>query len=154
MIDCDLRNPTVSKISGIKNNIGLTNILTASIKVGDAITSDENISGLDVILSGPIPPNPSELLGSNAMERLLDLLKASYDHIIVDTPPVNLITDAAILSTKVDGTLLVVNHGLTKKEDLQNAIRNINQVGGNVIGACLNMVPIKHKKYGYGYGYY
>lgn len=153
LMDCDLRNPTVSKISGIKNNVGITNILTTSIKVGDAITSDENTPGLDVILSGPIPPNPSELLGSNAMERLLDLLKGAYDHIIVDTPPVNLITDAAILSTKVDGTLLVVNHGSTKKEDLQNAIRNIEQVGGNVIGACLNMVPIKHKKYGYGYGY-
>lgn len=154
LIDGDLRNPTISKFIGIENNIGITNILTSPIKLGDAIISDEKIKSLDIILSGPIPPNPAELLGSRAMEKLLNVIREEYDHIIIDTPPTNLITDAAILSTKVDGTLFVVNHGETKREDFQGAIRNIEQVGGNIIGACLNKMPMKHKKYGYGYGYY
>lgn len=150
VIDCDLRNPTVGKLIDCNNSQGITNLLTGSLTLDQVLLKDSKLKNLHYLLSGPIPPNPSELLGSRSMQNLLDSLKGNYDLILIDTAPSNVVSDTSILATKVDGIVFVVNHGKTKKAELSSALRSIEQVGGNVIGVVLNKVPMKSKQYGYG----
>lgn len=150
VIDCDLRNPTVGKLIDCNNSQGITNLLTGSLTLDQVLLKDSKLKNLHYLLSGPIPPNPSELLGSRSMQNLLDSLKGNYDLILIDTAPSNVVSDTPILATKVDGIVFVVNHGKTKKAELSSALRSIEQVGGNVIGVVLNKVPMKSKQYGYG----
>lgn len=150
VIDCDLRNPTVGKLIDCNNSQGITNLLTGSLTLDQVLLKDSKLKNLHYLLSGPIPPNPSELLGSRSMQNLLDSLKGNYDLILIDTAPSNVVSDTSILATKVDGIVFVVNHGQTKKAELSSALRSIEQVGGNVIGVVLNKVPMKSKQYGYG----
>lgn len=150
VIDCDLRNPTVGKLIDCNNSQGITNLLTGSLTLDQVLLKDSKLKNLHYLLSGPIPPNPSELLGSRSMQNLLDSLKGNYDLILIDTAPSNVVSDTPILATKVDGIVFVVNHGKTKKAELSSALRSIEQVGGNVIGVVLNKVPMKSKQFGYG----
>lgn len=151
VIDCDLRKPRLHKMFKLSNTTGMTNVLA-----GQAILNDvTQITGSDltVITSGPLPPNPSELLGSKAMKKLLDDLKARYDIVLVDAPPVGIVTDAAVLSTIVDGTILVVASGKTEIDGAKRAKQLLENVGARILGVTMTMIPVSKKGY-YGYQYY
>ncbi|WP_153551135.1 CpsD/CapB family tyrosine-protein kinase [Ligilactobacillus murinus] len=151
LIDSDLRRPTIEATFNIINPIGLTNYLTEqSVSVND-IFYKTSIDKLYIIPSGPIPPNPSELIGSKKMEKLIKMLEDAFDLIIYDAPPVLSVTDAQILSTKVDGTIIVVRVNKTEKEAVKQAVELIKHVNGKIIGTILNDVVGESNGY---YGYY
>lgn len=152
LIECDLRRPKAAQRLGLDDAVGVTSVLVGRVKDEDAIqTHDE--SGLDFIAAGPIPPNPAELLQSKAMSDLLDVVRSAYDVVILDAPPLLPVTDAAILSAKADGALLVVGHGKVTREQIRLSLERLDQVDADLVGLVLNRVPAKGKSYGYGYGY-
>lgn len=150
LIDCDLRKPSLHRKFKISNLVGLSDVLIGKEKINDAINKyNEN---LHILTSGKLPPNPSEMLGSKAMARLLEELKERYDIIILDTAPLHAVTDAQILSTKVDGTILVVRAEKTKRDSVKQAKALLDKVGANILGTVLNGVENTRKKYYYYYG--
>lgn len=149
LIDCDLRKPSVHKQFRISNNIGLSDVVMDNSKLKKAINKHNEY--LDILPSGKIPPNPSELLGSKAMENLLNELQKEYDIIILDTPPVQAVTDSQILSTKVDGVILVVRAERTKKDSVKFAKESLQKVKANIIGVVLNGGERTRDKYYYYY---
>lgn len=151
LIDCDLRKPTVHKKFGITNSSGLSEVIVGKVDLKDAMK--EFNKNLTIITSGKIPPNPSEMLGSNNMQRFLDELKRHYDCIILDTPPVLAVTDAQILSRNADGMVLVIRAGRTKKDMVLKAKKQIENVGGKIIGTILNAVDSKNGRNNYYYYY-
>lgn len=158
LIDADMRKGRQYSIFGISPRPGLANYLAASDKNADLIDMEKyvqktEIDGLYVISAGNVPPNPSELLITPQMQRLLDRLSTQFDIIIVDAPPCELVTDAAILSRMVDSTVIVTAHKFTKKASLQRTIKSIKNVGGKIAGVVLNKVPIDAKKYEKSYYY-
>lgn len=154
LIDLDLRNPSVKNMPSQENNIGVTTVIMKKATLSDASTQDTEQENLDIISSGPIPPNPTELIASDSMKSLLDELSNNYDYVIIDTPPVGILTDAAIISTLSDGVLLVIKSGSTKKEMVKKAIDNIEKVNGNILGAIMTFVNVKNSQYGNYYGSY
>lgn len=146
LIDCDLRNPTVAKRLEINHTLGLTNVLVKNMNYEDVMIQHE---GINLILSGPIPPNPPELVGSKKMEDFLASIYERFDYIILDTPPAGMLTDAAILSRSADGTLVIVAEGETEKRDLARTFETIENVGGNIIGVVMTKVK-SVKQSGYG----
>ncbi len=154
LIDLDLRNPSVKNMTSQENNIGVTTVIMKKATLSDASTKDTEQENLDIISSGPIPPNPTELIASDSMKSILDKLTINYDYIIIDTPPVGILTDAAIISTLADGVLLVIKAGSTKKEMVKKAIDNIEKVNGNILGAIMTFVNVKNSQYGNYYGSY
>ena len=155
LVEGDLRRPRVSEYLGIVGEVGLTNLLVGSVDVEDAV-QQAGESGLNVIASGPTPPNPSELLQSQAMTDLVAKLRQRADIVLVDSPPLLPVADAAILSTHADGAILVTRHGHTKTDQIRQAVANLEQVGGRLLGTVLTMTPTKGPdayRYGYGYGY-
>lgn len=150
LIDCDLRKPSLHKLFRISNNYGLSDLLLHR-KTMEEVAVKYN-EGLTVVPAGKIPPNPSEMLGSKAMGTFLDEMKKHFDYIIIDTPPIGAVTDSQVLSTKVDGTILVVKAGQTKKDVVMNSINAIKKVNGNIIGTVLNGVEQSKNKYYYYYG--
>ena len=149
LVDCDLRKSSIHKHFKISNNIGLTDLLVGNYKSEEAIYKHDD--NLHVLTAGKSTPNPSEMLGSKAMERFLEEAKEKYDYVIIDTPPVIAVTDAQILSTKVDGTILVVHAGQTKKQIVMTAVDLLKKVGANIIGTVLNSVEMKGSNYYYYY---
>lgn len=149
IIDCDLRKPVVHKNFRISNSIGLSEFLIGKAEFSKVVYKHE--SGLHVLPSGLVPPNPAEMLASRAMEHLLTQLEEKYDYIILDTPPVNAVTDSKILSTKVDGTILVVKYGYTKKDAVIEAVKGLRAVKANIIGTVFNGEENQRGKY---YHYY
>ena len=146
LVDCDMRNPSVSKHIDINQPKGLTNIL---VNKEDPHTVMVQHEGVDIIFAGPIPPNPAELIGSRSMENLLENLKHEYDYVLLDTPPAGMLTDGAILSSAADGTILVIAEGETERADLGRTIEQIKNVGGNIIGVVMNKVKsVKSSNYG------
>jgi capsular exopolysaccharide synthesis family protein len=152
LIECDLRRPKAAGRLELDAAVGVTSVLVGRVKLTDAVQIHE-ASGLEFIASGPIPPNPAELLQSQAMSELLDQARDSYDVVILDTPPLLPVTDAAILSVKADGAMLVVSHRTVTKEQVRHSIERLAQVDAYLVGIVLNKVPSKRKTYGYGYGY-
>lgn len=151
LVDSDLRRPTVSATFKMKNPMGITSCLADSnVKIRE-IVYKTSVPNLYVIPSGPIPPNPSELIGSNKMLKLINALNEQSDLVIYDAPPVLSVTDAQLLSTRVDGTVLVVRENQTEKESIKTAIKLIEHVNGNIIGTILNDVHATSNGY---YGYY
>ncbi len=154
ILDCDLRKPTLYKKLGLPNNIGMTNILIQEKKLDECII-ETKISNLYAITSGPVPPNPAELLNSKRMERLLRELEGIFDIILIDAPPVIAVTDAQILSRMCSGTMLLTCYGKTEKEAIIKAKDLIVKSGGNLIGVVLNKVPrTSSGYYGKYYGEY
>ncbi|TJX12821.1 CpsD/CapB family tyrosine-protein kinase [Tissierella creatinini] len=154
LVDCDMRKPRIHKVFGINNREGLTNILMGEKVLADVeYRGEESIKSLTVVTSGPIPPNPSELLGSRRMKDFLEDMRDHFDMIIIDSPPINLVTDSAILSTIADGTIMVVEVGKTEAEAAINGKELLDKVNANLLGVVLNKIPTKERSY-YNYGYY
>lgn len=151
VIDCDLRKPSLHKKFRISNTSGLSDVLIGKVKVDEAVHSYAN--NLDVLTSGKLPPNPSEMLGSKTMENLIKALKENYDIIVLDSTPLQAVTDAQILSTKADGTVLVVRAGRTKRDSAIQAKSLLDKVGANIVGVVLNGVDNTRRKYYYYYGH-
>ena len=149
LIDCDLRKPSIHKKFKISNLVGLSDVLVGKAEIAKVVHKYNN--NLVILTSGKIPPNPSEMLSSKAMTNLLENLKETFDYIILDTPPVQAVTDSQILSTKADGTLLVVRAEKTKKESVHNAVNLLRKVNANIIGAVLNGIDSSRGKYYYYY---
>lgn len=150
LIDCDLRKPSLHKKFRISNNKGLSDAIINKDKLNDCI--QKRTEYLDILTSGKIPPNPSEMLGSEAMSSLLDELSNIYDVIVLDTPPVLAVTDAQILSTKVDGTILVVRAEKTKKDTVIAAKGVLDKVNADILGTVLNGGDKNKGNYYYYYG--
>ncbi|HYF75403.1 MAG TPA: CpsD/CapB family tyrosine-protein kinase [Candidatus Nitrosocosmicus sp.] len=138
LIDTDLRKPTIHSYIQAEDFSGLTNIIVQGINYREVLYSNINTKNLDVIISGPIPPNPSEILGSAKMRYLVERLEQEYDMIILDSPPVGMVTDAAVLSTITDGVIVVCLTGKTKREDLGKSIDSLKKVNANLLGVVMN----------------
>jgi len=149
LIDCDLRKPALHKRFKLSNTTGLSEIILE--KETNVIVGQRYNENLIVITGGTIPPNPSEMLGSKYMSNLIEALRELYDYVILDTPPIQLVTDAQILSAKADGTILVVRAEETKKSSVHNAIDLLRKVNANIIGIVLNGVDIKESNNNYYY---
>lgn len=152
LIDADLRRPTLAKLFGLNNWTGLTTAILATDELDDCIV-DSGVPGLSVITSGPIPPNPAELLGSSRMTAILSKLETAYDILIIDSPPVLAVTDAAVLSPKVSGVLLTVRSGAVSRVQVQRAKTALEAVGARLLGVVLGAVDWEGKN-GYYYYYY
>ncbi|MTI72000.1 MAG: polysaccharide biosynthesis tyrosine autokinase [Firmicutes bacterium] len=153
LIDSDLRKPTIHKHFKISNDKGLISCLLEDIDYERIIFSTV-ISGFDVLTSGRVPPNPSELMDSKKMRGFINSVKKEYDLVIIDTPPVGMVTDATVLSTVTDGVLLVFETGETIIKVSQNAKNLLDKVKANVLGVVLNKIPVKEGYYKYYYNNY
>ncbi|MBR6934674.1 MAG: CpsD/CapB family tyrosine-protein kinase [Clostridia bacterium] len=161
LIDADLRKPKLHKFFNTDYTHGLSRFLIGQETLNDALFRTP-VKNLDLMTSGIIPPNPSELLGSSRMKLFLEKAEEYYDYIIIDTPPINVVTDAAVLSKIVSGVLIVVHYGSTDRDDFQKAKNQLQMVGANIIGFSVVGVRSEHKGYykkyyksydSYGYGY-
>lgn len=137
LIDADMRKATVHKTFLLNNGVGLSNVLSTDMKVSDAVQRTV-VPNLYVMTSGPKSPNPSELLGSTRMDQLIKELRSDYDFVIFDMPPIVAVTDAQIIASKADGTMLVVRENYTRKDSLQKARELLSMVNANVLGAVFN----------------
>lgn len=157
LVDCDMRKSTISRYLHIpRDHMGLTNTLTGKdrTQLANAMVNYKDL-GIVVLPVGTLPPNPSELLATKAMENTFEALKQVYDYIIVDTPPVSVVTDAAVLCKYVDGALLVVRPGVTTIEGAQLSKKNLEAVNARILGVVMNGYDVKKagKKDGYYYSY-
>lgn len=155
LINGDLRRPRLEERLGLESAVGLTSVLVGRIDAPSAVQSHER-SGLDVLGSGPIPPNPAELLQSHAMSELLKNLRDEYDMILIDAPPLLPVTDAALLAAHADGALIIARHGRTTRDQLHACLERLHAVDAQAVGVVINMVPTRRlgrAGYGYGYGY-
>ncbi|TFV52993.1 polysaccharide biosynthesis tyrosine autokinase [Blastococcus sp. TF02A-35] len=148
LVDADLRRPAIAERLGLEGAAGLTTVLLGRAGLPDLV-QEWGTSGLHVLTAGPVPPNPSELLGSPAMRRLLEAAREEYDHVVVDTAPVLPVADAAILSRSVDGVLLLANVTRVRRAQLTEALRSLAQVEAGVQGVVLNQVHREADVYGY-----
>ncbi len=152
IVDADLRRPRVASSLGLDPAIGLTTALVGKTDLADAIQVHEP-SGLHVLASGAKPPNPTEILQSRVTHDLLRRLRTSYDMVIIDAPPLLPVADASVLSTLADGTILVIRHGNTTRDQVSEAISRVTQVGSRLYGVVVNMVA-KRAVGSYYYYYY
>jgi len=166
LIDADMRKSVQHKIFELVNKKGLSTAVS-KMHTPDECIQKNVMENLDIMTAGPIPPNPSELLASEAMEQMLHTLSEQYDVILIDTPPVNVVTDAMELAKYISGIVLVVRYGRTTDEDVDNVFDRVKLANMNLLGFILNGVKSKHAGYyskygkgkyyykkGYGYGYY
>lgn len=152
LIDADMRKPSVHKKLRIANDKGLSSILVGFSTLEES-TNNVN-QNFDVITAGPTPPNPSELLGSDQMADLLSKLEGTYDYIILDTPPVNIVPDALVVAPKTSGVAFVVQDGITPHEQFKKALNSIEFAGARMLGVILNGSSLSaNKKYKYRYRY-
>ncbi|WP_237197441.1 polysaccharide biosynthesis tyrosine autokinase [Rothia nasimurium] len=152
IIDADLRRPTIAKKFKIDSKVGLTQVLAGQVELADAVRQFEDTQ-LFILPAGRIPPNPSELLGSDKMRQLISELSGEFT-VVVDVPPVLPVTDAALLSTAVDGVVLVATVGKTRKENLAEATSNLRKVSASILGVVINRAPrtgLGNSYYGFAY---
>lgn len=154
LIDADLRRPMIHHYFGLANRFGLSDLFVQPIeKIGDALQPTTS-ARLAVITSGSLPPNPSELLTSQRMDTIFEKLMQGFDTILIDTPPILSVTDAAAMSRAVDGVILVVKPGATKISALRLSINTLHTVKANILGVVLNEVNPTNRRYGYYYNQY
>ena len=155
IVEADLRRPKVTRYLGLVGGVGLTNILTGSADL-DEVLQRYGEGGVGVLGAGPLPPNPGEMLASTHMRSLLDKLRGENDFVLVDAPPLLPVADSSGLAVHMDGILLSVRYGNTRRDQVQQAAATIARVGGRILGVVLNIVPPKAQMataYGYGYDY-
>lgn len=150
LVDCDFRKPVQHKKFEIEQD-GVTNYIIRGRSL-DTLVQKEVLPNLDVLTSGPIPPNPSELLGSTKMQEVLEWGKAHYDMVVVDLPPILAVADAAVLGHTLDGVIMVVASGQVAPQEAKEAKKRLQQANVNILGVVMNKMP-QHRKYGY-YQYY
>lgn len=153
LIDCDMRNPTVHKNFNLSNKVGLSSCISMGTALSDAVQKT-SIEGLYALTGGVLPPNPSDLLGSEQMKNVLQRAKEQYDYVLIDTPPVMPVTDALIVGRFVDGMILVIASAEIKVEMARDVKNQLVNAGANILGVVLNKVRSEHHGYGYGYYYY
>ena len=146
LIDCDLRLPRIARLLTVVKTPGISNVLVGLSTLDEAIQQTQ-YHGLDVISSGDIPPNPSELLGSGRMQDVLEELKKRYDYIFIDTTPVNVVSDTLVLSKFLSGVILIVRSGISEKESIKNAVEQLKFVNANILGMIFNAVQEQKSKY-------
>ena len=154
LVDGDLRRPGIATMLGLEGAVGLTTVLVGRSDLEASIQVHRD-SGVHVLTAGPVPPNPSEILQSQATRDLLHRLRVMYDLVIIDAPPLLPVADAAITAAQVDGAIVVVRHGRTGRDQLRHAIERLDQVGARTFGMVVNMTPRRRRRgfYGYEYGY-
>lgn len=140
LVDCDLRRPVQHELFGLANRTGLTNLFLEELDP-QQVLQDTRQPGLRVLTSGPLPPNPAELVGSRKMERIIEALKSHADIVLFDTPPVLAVTDAAVLATRLDAAILVVRAGRSKRDLARKARDTLLKVNARLLGVVLNDVP-------------
>ena len=151
LIDSDLRRPTLHRIFGLGNSRGLTTALLEGLSLTE-VAQPTAVSGLFVLTSGPLPPNPAELVGSNRMREALEAAVADFDLVLLDSPPVVSVADAVALATFADGVVMVVQTGKVPHEVIRRATSQILAVKGRILGVVMNGVNLKRD--GYYYDYY
>ena len=152
LVDADLRRPRVDQLFGLERSVGLTTVLTGRIDLADAVQQVSQSSDLSVLTAGALPPNPSELLSSAAMERLLTEMNQQFDVVIIDSPPVVGVSDPSGLATLVSGVLLVVSaDGRTHRDQFAQALENLRFVQAKLFGLVLNRVDLGRRQGYYGY---
>jgi capsular exopolysaccharide synthesis family protein len=151
LVDADLRKPTVHYTFNLTNTFGLTSVLSKQMQLVEAVNESE-IENLGILTSGPIPPNPAELLGSKAMNHFLAEARQHFDVIIFDTPPMLAVTDAQVLANKCDGSILVVYSGKTEMDEAAKAKELLSSAKGKLLGAVLNHKKLQSSDYYYYYG--
>jgi polysaccharide biosynthesis transport protein len=156
IIDADMRRPRLHKVFKVSNTMGLSSFLSGNQEFGDSLVKHTDIPNLDVITSGPLPPNPAELLSSFRLRDIIDGLYPLYNFIIFDTPPILGLADAAITSTQTDGVIMVVRSGQTPKDAAMQAKKVLEGVNAKVLGVVLNAINEPNMRYGYSsyYQYY
>ncbi|MDO5452451.1 MAG: CpsD/CapB family tyrosine-protein kinase [Eubacteriales bacterium] len=155
VVDCDLRKPSLNRYLKLGRNFkGVTDILTGNATVEEALIQFEDL-GIHVLTAGAVPPNPSEMLSAEPMQKLVEDLKGAFDYVILDTPPVSVVTDAAILGRYADGALLCVRSDYAPKETVQLAKERLTAVGVRILGVVLTGFDAKndHKSSAYSYTY-
>jgi len=151
ILDCDFRKPVIHRLFGFRNVRGVVDALAGERKLQD--NWKEPMEGLKVVTVGPIPPNPTELLGTRRFSELLASLREEFDYVLIDAPPVGMVSDPAILATQGDGVLLISDAQNTRKGSVRQAMRSLEAVGAPVLGTVMNNVEVpKGDNYHY-YGY-
>lgn len=152
LVDGDMRRPMLSTYLNLVGTAGFSSVLSGGAALSEVL-QESAVSGLSVLTSGPVPPNPSELLGSLAAKKILSELREKFDYVIVDSSPLLAVTDAAILATNADGVLIMARFGQTKRDQLTHAIKNLEDVDAAVLGAVFTMTPARGST-SYSYTYY
>jgi succinoglycan biosynthesis transport protein ExoP len=152
--DCDLRHPQAHAYFGLTNRVGMSTLFAQSLNALNEIRQPTKLAKLFLVTTGPLPPNPAELMGSQRMQSILATMRQSADVILIDTPPALVVTDAAALAPSVDGVLLVVRPGKTRASALKQTLEQLRQVNARVLGVVMNDVSTRGKPYGYHYKYY
>ncbi len=148
VVDCDLRHPTVHELFDVSNDKGLTTALLVD-QAGELPLQQTAVPGLQVLAAGPIPPNPADLLGTQRMKRVVQTLSTSADMVLFDSPPVSLVADAAMLASQVDGVILVISSGKTRREIAARAKGVLEKVNARVLGVVLNNARVDSRIYRY-----
>ena len=151
LLECDLRRPSIASKLGLVRMPGLSNLLISKGDYRDMIQHCPVAPGVDILVSGDIPPNPSELLSSNRMEQLVTQLRKDYEYIVVDLPPVTVVSDALAISKLLDGVVMVVRAGVSDRQMLAEAMRQLSMVDVRILGFVYREVDDGKKKYGYKY---
>ena len=157
LIDADLRKPTLHKLFRVTNDDGLSKVLSKQSQLADVIKKDVK-PNLSLITSGPIPPNPSELLSMPIYEQTIEELSSQYDYVIIDTPPVNIVSDCQLIVRAVQGIVFVVRYKVSQYKELELAAENIRNIDGNILGVVINDVkerkgPLSRRYYRNYYSY-
>jgi capsular exopolysaccharide synthesis family protein len=156
IVDADMRRPRLRSIFGVGHQLGLSSVLSSSLsedEILELVCRDE-ATGLGILTSGPIPPNPAELIGSDQMRHLLSALQGHFDHVIIDSPPVSSFTDGVLISTMVDGVLLVVQGGKSSRHIVRRSKQLLQDVGAKIFGVVLNNTEVQSHDYYYYQRYY
>ncbi len=149
LVDTDLRKPMLHRIFNFRNDHGITNVIFGNGPSVEMAIYQSLFENLSVLSSGPVPPNPSEMLSAKKFGQLIDDLAESFDYLLFDSPPVNAVTDAAILSQLVDATIFVIYYGRVKKDEAAHALEQLKKVEANIVGAVMNAVPSGNGAYYY-----
>ncbi|MFB5311947.1 CpsD/CapB family tyrosine-protein kinase [Enterococcus gallinarum] len=152
LVDADMRRASVHKTFGLSNEAGLSLYLSSNQQI-EGLAQHTSVANLSVLTAGPKPPNPSELLGSKRMDQLIEEACRLYDVILFDMPPIVVVTDAQIMASKVDGTLMVVREEVTRKDALMNAKKLLDMVHAHILGVVYNGVEKGHAQDYYYYGH-
>ena len=155
LVDTDMRRPRLHKSMGVSRGVGLSNLMLGEASFDDVIKTSE-IPNLYVLPCGPTPPNPAELLLSQKFQTVLDGLRERFDRILLDSPPLQAVTDAAVLARRSDGVIVVVQAGKTLRDDLERSVKQLRDVNAHLVGVILNDLDLSDRTYGYyyyAYGY-